>query len=83
MFSGDKEKGVMLAIAILVIAGAFSLVYSIFTQVIPKENNDLAYIALGYVFAMAQTVIAYYFGSSKSSSDKTNLMAKKEPMEPK
>ena len=43
---------------------------------IDTEQQQLVIFALGYATAAAQQVLSYYFGSSKSSQDKTAAMQK-------
>lgn len=43
---------------------------------IETEQQQLVIFALGYATAAAQQVLSYYFGSSKSSQDKTVAMQK-------
>ena len=43
---------------------------------IDTEQQQLVIFALGYATAAAQQVLSYYFGSSKSSQDKTIAMQK-------
>ena len=43
---------------------------------ISSAQQQLVIFALGYATAAAQQVLSYYFGSSKSSQDKTVAMSK-------
>ena len=45
-------------------------------KVIDTAQQQLVIFALGYATAAAQQVLSYYFGSSKSSQDKTAAMSK-------
>lgn len=45
-------------------------------KVIDTAQQQLVIFALGYATAAAQQVLSYYFGSSKSSQDKTSAMQK-------
>ena len=40
------------------------------------KNENLAHLIIGEVIGATLTMIAYYYGSSKGSSDKTNLLTK-------
>ena len=44
---------------------------------VKADQQQLVIFALGYATAAAQQVLSYYFGSSKSSQDKTIAMQKK------
>ena len=43
---------------------------------VKSDQQQLVIFALGYATAAAQQVLSYYFGSSKSSQDKTTAMQK-------
>ena len=43
-----------------------------------KVESVLAGTLIGYLSAKAEQVLAYYFGSSKGSAEKTNLLARAE-----
>jgi len=45
-------------------------------KVIDSAQQQLVIFALGYATAAAQQVLSYYFGSSKSSQDKTAVLSK-------
>jgi hypothetical protein len=45
-------------------------------KVIDTAQQQLVIFALGYATAAAQQVLSYYFGSSKSSQDKTTALQK-------
>lgn len=48
-----------------------------------KVESVLAGTLVGYLSAKAEQVLAYYFGSSKGSAEKTNLLARAEPIKDK
>ena len=74
----DVEKGFMGLLGITVVIATFVLVYILLTKVVPPENKDIVNVALGAIFGLSAVVVNYYFGSSKSSSDKT--FAEKEKL---
>jgi hypothetical protein len=45
---------------------------------VPPENNTLVSMAIGQLLGMAVTVVGYFFGSSKSSADKNDIIAGKK-----
>lgn len=55
--------GFMILLAILVFEG------------IPEQNSELLYLAVGALIGMAGSVVNYFYGSSKGSSDKTEIIA--------
>lgn len=74
---GNKTKEIYMYIlgGFVVGVSAAILTLLIFYQ-LPSENKDIVNIALGTVLGMAVTVVSYFFGSSKSSSDKNELITK-------
>ena len=48
-----------------------------------KADTVLAGTIIGYISAKCEQVLAYYFGSSRSSDRKTELLAKAEPVKDK
>ena len=49
---------------------------------VPAGSRDVVMVATGQLLGLAVVVVNYFFGSSKSSSDKTELMAKNGNSEP-
>lgn len=45
---------------------------------VPAGSRDVVMVATGQLLGLAVVVVNYFFGSSKSSSDKTELLNKKE-----
>lgn len=41
---------------------------------LPDVNKDIVNIALGALLGQAVTVVSYFFGSSKSSADKNDMI---------
>jgi hypothetical protein len=48
-----------------------------------KAENVLAGTLIGYLSAKTESILSYYFGSSKSGERKTELLALAEPVKPK
>ena len=72
----DREKLYMAILAITIIGATFYLGYTLLTETVPQENRDIINVALGMILGLSGTVVGYYFGSSKSSSDKNILVNK-------
>jgi len=68
----DSEKKYMAMLALVIIIGVFYITYLLLTTAVPEENKDAVNMALGLLFGLAGAVVGYYFGSSKSSSDKNS-----------
>jgi hypothetical protein len=74
---GANPVGAILAFAILVTFIAF-LIVLMFVN-IPTTNTDLVREMMIALIAAFGTGAGYYLGSSKGSSDKTNLMTPRVP----
>ena len=67
--------------AYMYILGAFVVgctvmaVIMLITQTVPVTNHDIVVMALGQLLGLAGLVVGYFFGSSKSSADKNQLLA--------
>lgn len=61
----------------LVILGYGAIQYLVLTQQLPVENTDIILRTLGTLDVVMVTVIAYFFGSSRGSKEKTRLMGDK------
>lgn len=44
---------------------------------LPVQNHDIVNIAIGTLLGMAFSVVSYFYGSSKGSSDKNDLLKEK------
>ena len=65
-------------LALGTVAATFSFIASLLFLEIKSDQQQLIIFALGYATAAAQQVLSYYFGSSKSSQDKTLAMQGKK-----
>lgn len=63
-------------LALGTVATTFLFIAALLFLEIKTEQQQLIIFALGYATAAAQQVLSYYFGSSKSSQDKTAAMTK-------
>jgi preprotein translocase subunit YajC len=62
-------------ISAFIIIGTFYLAWFLTTTpTMSREQSNMANLVLGYAFGLANTVTGYYFMSSKSSREKTNMM---------
>ena len=68
----DKSKEVyMYALGAIVVLSSFVISAILIFVKIPDNSHDIVVLAVGQLFTLAGLVVGYYFGSSKSSSDKT------------
>lgn len=74
MGSGLAWGAAIVSLLIAIVVGV--TVYLVFTSTIPKGQGDLAYLIVGSVIGMANSVVSFWLGSSMSSVNKTNLMVK-------
>jgi len=72
-----KRKDVpMYILAGLIVIGYFGLLGVLAFKGVPSENNDLYNTAMGALLVAFATVVGYWFGSSKGSSDKNEIISK-------
>lgn len=72
-----KTKDIyMYALGALIVAGFFLILYVVFSKVMPADNKDIGLLVIGALVAKFSDVVGYFFGSSKGSADKTELMNK-------
>lgn len=62
----------ILAVVVLSLCSVISV--SLMTRAIPPENVQAVSIMLGLVLGWGGSVVGYFYGSSKGSSDKTEAM---------
>lgn len=72
----DKIPAIL---AISVTVGFFGLLFYLMKFAPPSDNADILNILLGALATAWIGVINYYFGTSKSSSDKTTLLHRSTP----
>lgn len=70
----------MQVLALIVVILTFGMIAVLQFRPLIQENKELLYTVFGIMLGWAGTIITYYWGSSKSSNDKTELMnGGKEP----
>lgn len=67
------------AIALLVTLGFFGVIAAILWRGLPTEGGDALLVLLGALGGAFGTVISYYFGSSRGSERKTEMLARATP----
>ena len=58
----------------LIVAAFFGVIIVLLTVAMPDKNENMLYILLGALVAKFGDVVSYFYGSSKSSSDKNEIM---------
>ena len=69
----NKELYMYILGAIIVIA-FFATIYLLAKVEMPLTNKDLLLIVIGALVAKFGDVVSYFFGSSKGSSDKNEML---------
>jgi hypothetical protein len=73
----NKAKDIyMYVLGAMVVIACFFIGGLLVFYPIPTDNKDALYMCLGLLIGYGGSVINYFFGSSKSSADKTEIMAK-------
>ena len=66
----------MYILGAIIVIGFFLLLYLLVYQQIPVDNKDILNIVVGALIGSFTTVVGYFYGSSKSSADKTEMLKK-------
>ena len=66
----------MYALGGLIVVLICALCYVVFTVSMPKSNHDIGLMVVGALIGQFAQVVNYFYGSSKGSSDKTELLKK-------
>lgn len=60
----------------LIVLVFFGILLTVIKYAIPDGNKEIAYLVVGALVAKFGDVVAYFYGSSKGSSDKTEMFKK-------
>jgi predicted permease len=69
------SKDIRNIIAILIVFGCFILVYLFMIKEIPQPNRDLVMVVAGAIVGNLKDVTSYFFGASKTESDRVKKEA--------
>ena len=72
--TGKKDLNLYI-LAWTVVGGFFALCAILMKVTLPESSSQVVYLLFGGLVAGFTQVLGYFFGSSKSSSDKTRLLA--------
>ena len=64
----------MYILGAMIVIGFFALIYILTRVEVPKENIQPLNLTLGALIGSFTGVVQYFFGSSKGSADKTEIM---------
>lgn len=69
--SKSEERTIISLFMVILIVALLLLMFMI---ELPDNNKDMAYLVVGALMGSFTTIIAFWFGSSKGSSDKTDII---------
>lgn len=72
----QRELDVAGILALVITIGFFGVVVVLATRVAPLDNREILSIVVGVLGASFGAVVQYYFGSSKSSLEKNQVIAR-------
>lgn len=75
--TGKKDIYLYLLASVIVI-GFFTLCAVLMYRPLPAGSNEVVFMLFGTLSAAVGSVIGYFFGTSKSSADKTDIIAKNQ-----
>ncbi len=70
------------ALSALVILCFVSIIFAMIFHLVPESNSSLLNVLLGSFATMTVQIVNYFFGSSKGSSDKTEMLYNSTPNAP-
>jgi len=70
----DIKEIFMYVLAALMVVSILTIVAILIYVELPTANKDMLYMVIGALISAFTTVISFFFGSSKSSADKTEIM---------
>jgi uncharacterized membrane protein len=68
----------MYSFALILVGCVIGIVCLLVYVPIPKENHDAFMLIIGTLLGWGGATVTYYYGSSKSSAEKTELLKEKE-----
>jgi uncharacterized membrane protein len=64
----------MIVLATIIVLGVLATTIILMKWQVPIDNNEPLFMILGALIASFSSVVQYFFGSSKGSSEKTELL---------
>lgn len=81
MKTSNYDKTFRYILASLIAGGFFLTLLFLVKYAIPTENKDLIYIVIGALIGAFGTIVNYEWGSSRSSAEKNEVIARKDVKE--
>lgn len=78
-----KSDTNLYVLAWLIVASFFGLMIALFKFPIPPEQNGVVFMLFGTLAAGFGSVVGYFFGTNRSSEQKTNMIYNSTPNVPK
>ena len=72
----NKKDIAMYVLAGLIVTGFFALLTLLLFRTLPEDSSGVIFMLFGALAAAFGAVVQYFFGSSKGSADKTELISK-------
>ena len=72
----NSEKIYMYVLGAVIVIGFYVVLAIVFRTPIPNVNHDVVMLLIGALIAKFADVVGYFYGSSKGSADKTDLINK-------
>jgi hypothetical protein len=66
------------ALGAVIVMAFFAVIYLLIIIGIPLDNKDVLLIVIGALTAKFADIVGYFYGSSKGSSDKNDIIGKNE-----
>lgn len=60
----------------IIVIGFFIILVTVFSKEMPVSNKEIGLLVIGALIAKFGDVVSYFYGSSKGSSDKNELLNK-------
>lgn len=67
----------MFSLGALLAIGFFVILALLITVELPETNEKILYMAIGALVAKFSDVVGYFYGSSQGSSDKNDIISRK------
>lgn len=73
----EKKEIIQYIFAVVILILQFTIIAILIFKDIPTNNKDVLNTGIGVILGWGSVIVAYFFGSSKGSADKTELMRNK------